>query len=150
MTKPSSKMERTLGQLALAGSADGAAVNSEVAGQTAAFGPASSFSLSTPSFTPEGEGVSVAWAFATVTCSVPGATVTFQLKIASTIIAAARFVSDGTHGIASAFLQGPPGKINGSTTAQLVVTPSSGNVSVQAAATNGIEAEVSILELVGA
>lgn len=128
--KPTDKMARTLGALALFGASAPGEINEVGTIQSGSSGAVSAYTLATDPLTPRGSGHFSTVADCTVTCSVPGAIVTFQLKIGTQVVRQARVTSDGTHGLAFASFGFQAGPLNAPEAFSIVATPASGNVTV--------------------
>lgn len=124
------KMERTLGVLALEGAA-AEEVNSQQAIAIVS-GAASTQTIAAPAIVPRFAGQMYVSAGMTTTGST-SVVVTFALKRGSTVINQKRVTSDATNGLASVeFALLDPVLQTGSVVYSIVATPASGNVAVAA------------------
>lgn len=127
-----SKIERTLGNLALfQAAAPGDTANSQqvIATTVAA---AANVTLAAPAIVPRFNGLMFVSGGMTVTATTPGTIVTFKFERGSTVINQRRVVADASGLASAAFAMYDPVEATGSTVYQIVATPAASTVAIAA------------------
>lgn len=92
--KPTDKMSRTMGMLALFGAAAPGGENVQINIQSGSSGAVSTYSLAAPAITRKGNGFGLVGGGITVTAATPGQIVTFQLSIGGNLLLQGRVTAD--------------------------------------------------------
>ena len=129
--KPTDKMARTLGMLAVEGAAAPGFINGVNFLQASPVGPVATLTITCPAITPRGSAQAMMGGGCTVTASTPGSIVTFQMLLGGVAFLQKRATSDA-NGLASCSFEDIGNLAAGANVFAITAHAAAGNVSIAA------------------